>query len=96
MVRPNMRTSPNQPILSRPIKAKHSLKSNLSDFSSNKSPVSIPRYITRTFPDHDVATRRAMVAAVERYLATDEGKRYGMPSETMLRQPNGILEGLIS
>jgi hypothetical protein len=39
--------------------------------------------------------RRAMVAAVERYLASDDGKKYGMPSPAMLHNPNGILEGLI-
>lgn len=94
MVRANMRTSPNQPILSRPVRAKHSLKSKLSQYGS-KAPVNIPGYVLSVFPDADLPTRRAMVGAVERYLGTPEGQTHGMPSPAMLRMKNGILEGLI-
>jgi hypothetical protein len=90
-----MRTSPNQPIVSRGVRAKHSLKSKLSTYSSAQAPVSVPRYITAEFPGTPLNERRAMVAAVERYLASDDGKKYGMPSPAMLHNPNGILEGLI-
>lgn len=90
MIRP--RTSPLQAIPTRPARAKHSLKSKLSEYSYNQSPVSIPRYVTRMHPDASLQTRKAMVNAIERYLATDTGKRYGMPTPT---QCNILFEGLI-
>lgn len=92
MVRPNMRTSPLQPIVSRPVRAKHSLKSKLSAFSSNQAPVSIPRYVTSMYPGTDLATKRAMVNAIERYLTTPEGIRHGMPSPVHCRN---LFEGLV-
>lgn len=92
MVRPNMRTSDAQPIVSRPAKAKHSLKSKLCDYSSNKAPVSIPRYVVSMYPGADLPTKRAMVNAVERYLQSPDGVRYGMPSPTQCKI---LFEGLI-
>lgn len=87
------RTSPLQKVPTRPVRAKHSLKSKLSDYSSNKSPVSIPRYVTSVFPGTDLATKRAMVNAIERYMK--ENPNHGIPSPLMLNNPNGILAGLI-
>lgn len=86
------RTSPLQAVPSRPVKAKHSLKSKLSEYSSNKAPVSIPRYVTRMYPEADRPTRRAMVNAIERYLATDAGRMYGTPSPTHCKI---LFDGLI-
>lgn len=83
MVKPGMRTSPLQPIVSRPAKAKHSLKSKLSTYSSNQAPVNIPGYVTSMYPGTDTATKRAMVASIERYLTTPAGQEYGMPTPAM-------------
>lgn len=80
------RTSPLQKIPTRPVRAKHSLKSKLSTYSSNKAPVNIPGYVTSMYPHADIATKRAMTNAIERYLETDNGKRYGMPSPVQCKQ----------
>lgn len=86
------RTSDTQTIPTRPARAKHSLKSKLSNYSSNQAPVSIPRYVTSMYPGTDMPTKRAMVNAVERYLATPDGIKYGMPTPSQCKI---LFDGLV-
>lgn len=85
------RISPLQPIPSRPAKAKHALKSNLSRYSIRGADT-IPGYIKLHFPKQTLATYRAMENAVYRYLDTPNGMQYGIPSPAMLKN---LFEGLI-
>lgn len=100
--RPNSRTLPTQPIVSRPIKAKHALKSKLSDFSSNKAPVSIPKYVNSILATppyneikYGIKTKKAMVNAIERYLNTPDIHTGNLPEMPSPTQCKILFEGLM-
>lgn len=85
------RTSPLQPIPSRPARSKYALQSRRAEFA-NPGYDRIPGYVNATFPDQDTATKKAIVNVVERHF-----REHGtIPTPAMLfNRHNHLLDGLI-
>lgn len=85
------RTRDTQAIQSRPARGKYGLHSRQAMYTSRGADT-VPGYVASMYPGLDRATHLAMTNAINRYLATDDGIKYGMPTPT---QCTILFEGLI-